>query len=307
MSGESVLVTGSSGSIGTALTSELLERGYDVTGADVRENPWLARVNDRTLITDLSDTNEVEQLPRDVDTVVHLAAHARVHDIVKDPRRAKENVETLFNVLEFARDAGIPNFIFASSREVYGNESDFINDEPEITVSGCESPYAASKVGGEALVQSYDECYDMNCGILRFSNVYGKYDDSDRVVPLFLEQASEGETMTVYGEGKLLDFTYIEDCVDGIVNCISSMNRISGEVLNIASGNGSSLIELAETVNEHVEPGSPVEVESNRTGEVQKFVADISKAEKTVGYDPEYTLAEGIEETVRWYDENGLI
>jgi len=307
MSNNSILITGSSGSIGTELADELLDRDHTVVGADIRENQWLDRVDERTVTVDISDPAEVDELPWDIDVIVHLAANARVHELVKEPTGARENLQSVFNVLEFARKANIPNLLFASSREVYGNESDFIHEESKITVSGCESPYAASKVGGEALVQSYNECYDMNCGVLRFSNVYGKYDDSDRVVPLFLKQASEGNTMTVYGEGKLLDFTYIEDCIDGIVRSIRAMNRISGEVLNIASGRGSSLVELAETVNQYVEPGSRIEVDDSRTGEVQKFVADINKATQTVGYEPEYTLTDGIAETVQWYDENGLI
>ena len=302
MTHSSVLVTGSSGTVGTALTDALLERGHDVTGVDARPNRWSEAVDERTTVLNLTDPDVIQKLPDSVDLIIHLAANARVHKLVQNPALAKENFDTTFNVLEYARDVGA-DLLFSSSREVYGNTGQVVYDETDTYVDECESPYTASKIGGEALVKSYDNCYDIETSIVRFSNVYGKYDASDRVIPLFISQASRGQDLTVYGEGKVLDFTYINDCVDGVLRVLDQFNKSAGTTFNIASGRGTSLVELAETIVDRVDADVRVTVEPNRTGEVGRYVADISKAEKLLGYDPDYTLGEGIEATIDWYLE----
>lgn len=303
MSISSVLITGSSGTVGTALAESLLDDRYDVTGVDLAENRWSDRVDERTIVTDLQSEEGLNSLPDSVDLVVHFAANARVHKLVEDPSKAKENFDTTYNVLEYARNVGA-DIVFSSSREVYGNNGKIIYDETDTYVDECESPYTASKIGGEALVKSYGRCYDMETSILRFSNVYGKYDVSDRVVPLFIAQAQAGEDLTVFGEDKILDFTYVDDCVNGVTRVVENFQKVSGTTFNIASGEGSSLVELAELIVEKTDADVSVEVEPNRTGEVSRYVADISKAEKLLGYEPEYEFEQGIEETIDWYLAN---
>lgn len=300
---KSILVTGSSGTVGTALAESLLDDGYQVTGVDLVENQWSDRVDERTIVTDLRSEENLDQLSESVDLVVHFAANARVHKLVEDPSMAKENFDTTYNVLEYARKIGA-DIVFSSSREVYGNNGKVIYDETDTYVDECESPYTASKIGGEALVKSYGKCYDMHTSILRFSNVYGKYDVSDRVVPLFIAQAQAGEDLTVYGEDKILDFTYLDDCVNGVRRVVENFQKISGTTFNIASGEGSSLVELAELIVEKTGEAASVHIEPNRTGEVGRYVADISKAEKLLGYKPEYDFEQGIEETIDWYLSN---
>lgn len=300
MTHESILITGSSGTVGTALCQRLLEEEYDITGIDIKPNRWSDEVNERTIVTDLSDRSSLNELPNDIDLVIHLAANARVHKLVQNPELAKENFDTTFNILEYARKIGA-DFIFSSSREVYGNNGKIIYDETDTYVDECESPYTASKIGGEALVKSYDVCYDINTSIVRFSNVYGKYDASNRVIPLFIAQASQGEDLTVYGNDKVLDFTYIDDCVNGVVRVIEQFNKAASSTFNIASGEGTSLVEVAQTIVAEVDADISIQVEENRTGEVSRYVADISKANKIFGYDPSYDINEGIEATVDWY------
>ncbi len=300
MSISSVLVTGSSGTVGTALCERLLEEGYEVTGTDNISNPWSEDVDDRTILLDLSDESTLDQLPKSVDLVIHLAANARVHKLVQNPLLAKENFDTTFNVLEYTRDIGA-GFLFSSSREVYGNNGKIIYDETDTYVDECESPYTASKIGGEALVKSYNICYGMDTSIVRFSNVYGKYDDSDRVIPLFIAQSNHGEDLTVFGNDKVLDFTYIDDCIDGVMSVIKQFNKASGTTFNIASGQGTSLLEMAEIVVEKTDSDVAVDVDENRTGEVSRYVADISKAKKILDYEPTYGIEEGLDMTVDWY------
>ncbi|WP_435073290.1 NAD-dependent epimerase/dehydratase family protein [Halorubrum sp. HHNYT27] len=297
---KSILVTGSSGTIGTALCHRLLEKGYDVRGTDLKQNRWSTEINKRTIIADATDKSTVEQLPNTFDLVIHLAANARVHKLVQNPDLAKENFDTTFTILEYAREIGA-DFIFSSSREVYGNNGKIIYDETDTYVDECESPYTASKIGGEALVKSYDVCYDIDTSIVRFSNVYGKYDASNRVIPLFIAQASQGEDLTVYGDDKVLDFTYIDDCVDGVVRVVEQFNKAAGSTFNIASGEGTSLVEVAQTIVDKTDADVSINVEENRTGEVSRYVADISKASKIFGYEPSYDIDQGIEATVDWY------
>jgi UDP-glucose 4-epimerase len=251
-------------------------------------------------MADLTNQASIETLPDSVDLVIHLAANARVHKLVQNPKGARENFEMTYNALEYARKVGA-DFLFSSSREIYGNKEKLVYDEADTQIDECESPYTASKIGGEALVKSYQNCYDMNTSIVRFSNVYGKYDASDRVIPLFIAQASRGENLTVYGAHKTLDFTYIDDCVAGTLEIVEQFNKAAGTIFNVASGRGCSLLELADHIVEEVGTDVEIAVENNRTGEISRFVGDISKARKVLGYEPEYELCDGIKRTVSWY------
>jgi UDP-glucose 4-epimerase len=221
-----------------------------------------------------------------------------------DPRLARDNFETLFNVIEFCRKNAIKRILFASSREVYGNSDQIVHSENEAYVRNCESPYTASKVGGEALVHAYHQCYGMDFVIVRFSNVYGMYDDSDRVIPLFIKKTTEGADFVVYGEKKKLDFTYIDDAVHGVIKCIEKFDEVRNDVFNIASGQGLSLVEVARKIQNAMAGENKLAVEPSRTGEVEKFIANISKARRILGYDPEIMIEEGIERSVQWYREN---
>jgi len=299
-----ILVTGSSGTIGTRLCEKLLERNYTVRGVDWVPNKWSERINSLTTNVDLRSQEQMEILPTDADLVIHLAANARVYNLVVDPNLARDNFETLFNTLEFCRKNAIKKILFASSREVYGNSDQIVHSENEAYVRNCESPYTASKVGGEALVHAYHQCYDLGFVIVRFSNVYGMYDDSDRVIPLFIKKTTEREDFVVYGEKKRLDFTYIDDAVCGVLKCVEKFDEIRNDVFNIASGQGLSLVELARKIQSAMAGKSKLATEPSRTGEVEKFIADISKARRILGYSPEVMIDEGIERSVRWYREN---
>lgn len=297
----SIVVTGSSGTIGTALSERLLDAGYEVYGVDVVPNRWSDRVAERTTVTNLM-TNCMD-LPEAADLVVHLAANARVRKLVEDPGLAKENYDTTYNVLEYARNIGA-DVVFSSSREVYASDDKIVYNENDTYVDQCKSPYTASKIGGEALIKSYGECYDIDTGIVRLSNVYDKYDSSNRVIPLFIAQAIHGDDLTVYDENKVLDFLYIDDCVTGIMSVINQFQKVSDTTINIASGKGISLIELAETVRETLSADISVNIKPNRTGEISRCVADIQRARKVLGYNPVYNLEDGIEMTVEWYQSH---
>ena len=298
----SVLVTGSSGVVGTALVKRLLEDGKDVRGIDRLPNPWSDAVQEVTNKVDLLADGARERLPADADTVVHLAAHSRVRDSVTNPLEATENIEMLSTMLEYARETG-SNFIFTSSREVYGYQGKTIYHESDAGVRDVKNPYGASKAGGESLVEAYGECYGIRSCTLRLSNVYGRFDSYNRVIPLFIAQAARGQDLTVYGDNKLLDFLYIDDCVDALVRSVDRMNSVHGEVMNIGSGEGHSLLQLAELLVETFDTDIDVTVDSNRPGEVDRYVANIDRSSRLLGFEPAWSLEDGLDETVTWYTE----
>lgn len=297
-----ILVTGAAGTIGTRLCETLLASGQNVRGMDWRKNIWKPEIDALCTTIDLRDAAALHSLPpSSFDAIVHLAANARVYELVEHPDRACDNFVTTFNVLEFARRRNIPRIIFASSRECYGNIQAEKYDESLARIENCESPYTASKIGGEALVESYTRCYGIDHVTIRFSNVYGMYDDSIRVVPNFIRLARKNEPLTVFGKRKFLDFTYIDDAVSGIMSALQKFDAAKNDTYNIAYGEGTSIVTLAERVKELTGSSSALLLSESRTGEVIQYVADISKAKRTLGYAPATPFATGIEKAVRWY------
>lgn len=297
-----ILVTGSSGTIGTRLCETLLKKNYTVIGADWKPNKWNPKIDKLTLRVDLRDKEKVmQQLPVDIDLVIHLAANARVYNLVLDPSLARDNFESLFNVLEYCRLRKVKGFMFSSSREVYGNSDKIVHVEDEAYVKNCESPYTASKIGGEALVHSYHQCYHLDFVIFRFSNVYGMYDESDRVVPLFIRLCKKDQDICIFGKEKLLDFTYIDDTVAGIMLTLQQFSSIKNDTFNIAYGQGTSILEVAQLTKELLNSKSKLIIQGNRTGEVVRFIADIAKAREKLGYEPHITIVEGIKKSIEWY------
>ena len=240
-----------------------------------------------------------------IDLIVHLAAYAKVYELVREPSRALENVTMTFNAAESARLAGIP-IIFASSREVYGDIQQHITDESCADFVVAESPYSASKIAGEAFIYSYSQCYGLPYIVFRFSNVYGRYDNDlermERVTPLFIKRLSQEQPITIYGGEKVLDFTYVDDCVDGIVLGIQKL--LSGEVknqtINLAYGAGNTLENLALLIAKTVGVEPKITFLPPQSGEITRYIADITKARKLLGYSPKTALSEGIQKSIAW-------
>lgn len=305
-----ILITGSSGEIGTNLALRLMKEGHEVFGVDKRKNTWTDAF--RYEIQDLSltcmDFTEGicgTKLPKP-DMVVHLAANAKVHELVEHPERAMDNIRITFNVLEYCRANKLP-IIYSSSREVYGDIRRYLTEETQADFSFTESPYSASKICGEALIYSYARCYDLPYIVFRFSNVYGRYDNDaermERVIPIFIKSIREGKSVTVFGQDKILDFTYVDDCVDGIVRGIERLadGRVKNQTINLAYGEGNSLVRVAEHIGEALNVTPEIKVEpSKRVGEVAHYVANLGRARQLLEYEPQVPLKEGVKRAVEW-------
>jgi UDP-glucose 4-epimerase len=288
-----------------------------VFGVDKRQNTWTDQF--RYLLQDLAGhyapfpggINGVEY--PEVDLVVHLAAHAKVHQLVQQPHRALENAVMTFNVLEYARHRNLP-IVFSSSREVYGDVHRFEEyGEQTADFAYAESTYSASKIAGEAFIYSYARCYGLRYLVFRFSNVYGRYDNDlsrmVRVIPLFIHSMLRNEPITVYGgTDKTLDFTYVDDCIDGIVRGIEALaeGEVVNQTINLAYGQGNTLVHCAELIAAELGTKPDMTMAPSLLGEVTHYVADLSKARALLGYDPKIPLDEGIGRAVAWFREHRL-
>lgn len=299
-----ILLTGSSGTIGTRLFEKLLEQDYNVIGFDRKPNQWHHQLNKLTIRGDLLKEKDINKLSSNFDLIIHFAANARVYDLVVNPDLALENITTTYNILKFACKNNIKNFIFSSSREVYGNKKQIVSKEKDVSLELCESPYSASKISDEALVYAFSKCYGINYLIFRLSNVYGMYDNSDRFVPLMLRKMSKNQKVNIYGRNKLLDFTYIDDCIDGVVEGIKRFLKIKNNTINIASGKGEKLTEVAQLIKKHLNSKSKIIIKPSRPGEVIQYIADILRAKKSLNLQPKIKIKEGIKRSIDWY-KNG--
>ena len=325
-----ILITGSSGQIGTNLALALQSRGAPpplILGIDKRPNTWTTQIP--TLLLDMTHPPTAESLAPALhfkpDLIVHLAAWAKVHQLVKEPDKAFENVAMTHWALELARHTKAPT-IFGSSREVYGDVRRHVTDESQADHVIAGSPYSASKIAAEAFFSSYAKCYNLKTLIFRFSNVYGRYDNDldrmERVIPLFVKKIATDQPITVFGKDKMLDFTYIDDCISGILAGIDKLApspspgmgggavpglSLSNETINLAYGQGQTLYDLVTLIELALNKKANATYAPSQTGEVTRYVADITKARQLLHYSPQTPLTRGILHYVQWCRETNFI
>jgi UDP-glucose 4-epimerase len=308
-----ILVTGSSGQIGTNLGLSLLAAGHEVLGVDNRPNSWTDAIDtEKVDLVSLGRGDQTWSPPWQPDCIVHLAAWAKVHQLVREPQKALENVEMAFAALELARATGAP-IVFGSSREVYGDIHRHVTEEAMADFVVAESPYSASKISGEAFFYSYARCYGIRHLVFRFSNVYGRFDNDlermERVIPLFVREIDAGRPIRVFGRSKMLDFTYVDDCVRGVAAGIGALvgGTVASTTVNLAYGQGQTLHDLVNLIELALGKDAIVTYEPSLTGEVTRYVADITKARDLLEYAPEVPLSLGIRKYIAWCRETGFI
>jgi UDP-glucose 4-epimerase len=188
-----------------------------------------------------------------------------------------------------------------------------VTDETAADFVVAESPYSASKIAGEALVYSYAQCYALPYLVFRFSNVYGRYDNDlerlERVVPLFIHRVARDQPIEVYGARKVLDFTYIDDCVSGVLAGIDAVTsgRVVDQTINLATGQGYTLLDLVAMIGMALARAPKATFAEPRVGEVTQYVADIAKARDLLGYEPQCPLSVGLLRAIEWQRETGTL
>ena len=310
-----VLITGSSGQIGTNLALRLERDGHEVFGVDKRQNTWTDEFP--YLLQDLA--GHYAPFPGGINGVEYPERRPR-----RPSRGACKGSSARAAAAPRAREHGhdvqrprvrapahIP-IVFSSSREVYGDVHRF-EEYPEQVADFAytESTYSASKIAGEAFVYSYARCYGLPYLVFRFSNVYGRFDNDlgrmVRVIPLFIHSMLRDEPITIYGgTEKTLDFTYVDDCIDGIVRGIEALaeGRVVNQTINLAYGHGNTLVHCAERIAAELDIEPRMTMAPSLLGEVTHYVADLSKARELLGYDPQVPLDEGIARAVQWFLEH---
>ncbi|MEA3402624.1 MAG: GDP-mannose 4,6-dehydratase [Armatimonadota bacterium] len=313
--GETILVTGAAGFIGSHLSEALAARGDRVIGLDNFDpyyDPAIKRRNvaelaqsDRFQLIegDICDPQAVERAFSDgLDGVIHLAARAGVRPSIKDPTGyARVNVEGTAVLLEAARQHAVDRFIFGSSSSVYGaaNKVPFSEDQ---RIDRPISPYAATKVGAEALCHTCHHLYGMPIVVLRFFTVYGPRQRPDLAINKFVRLLETGEPIPQYGDGSSSrDYTYVADIVRGVIAAWES--DLQWEIINLGSSAPVRLDEMIAAVGEAVGVEPVVEVLDDQPGDVPRTYASIERARRLLGWEPQWSLAEGLREFVAWYRE----
>lgn len=315
--GSIFLVTGGAGFIGSNLCEAILKLGHKVRCLDdlstgKRENvEMLMDDPDYTFIKgDIKDLDTCMEACKGVDFVLNQAAWGSVPRSIEMPLfYCANNITGTLNMLEAARQNGVKKFVYASSSSVYGDEPDLPKKEGR--EGNLLSPYAVSKRADEEWAKQYTRHYGLDTYGLRYFNVFGRRQDPDgayaAVIPKFIKQLLHGETPTINGDGKQSrDFTYIENVIEANLKACLAPSSAAGEVFNIAYGGREYLIDiyygLTKALGVDIEPNFG----PDRAGDIKHSNADISKARKMLGYDPDWSFEQGIKEAINWYRESLL-
>ncbi|MEM0897832.1 MAG: SDR family NAD(P)-dependent oxidoreductase [Verrucomicrobiota bacterium] len=314
-----VLVTGGAGFIGSHTVERLLDEGADsVVILDDFNDFYDVRIKEGNLPTDDSRVKVVRGDMRQqadverafaaakIDTVIHLGARAGVRPSRLDPELYIDtNIKGTFYLLEAARKAEVDRFVFASSSSVYGLNKKLPFSE-EDRIEQTISPYAATKLAGEQLCSNYANLYGMRIVCLRFFTVYGPRQRPDLAISKFTRLILNDEPIERYGDGSTSrDYTYVEDIVDGIFGSL----RYDGPLFDIFNLGGSqtvTLSELIELVEKAVGKKAQIIDKGEQPGDLPRTYADISKANRLLGFDPRTPIFEGVPKYVAWYREHVL-
>ncbi len=300
------LVTGGAGFIGSHLTEALLKRGHAVRIADNfctghRRN---LQTGAEFLEGDVADADFARRAVAGVDYVLHEAAIPSVPRSVNNPLEShRANIDGTLNVLIAARDAKVKRVVFAGSSSVYGDTPTL--PKREDMPANPLSPYALQKLVGEQYGQMFTRLYGLETVTTRYFNVFGPRQDPGSpysgVISLFITALLEGKRPTIYGDGgQTRDFTFVANVVDGVLRAAETPG-VGGEVFNIATNGRISLNDLLRTLNGIIGTDLKAIYGPARAGDVRDSQADITKAERRLGYRPITSFEEGVRQTVAWF------
>ena len=308
-----VLVTGGAGFIGSHLCERLLSDGEEVVCLDNFDpfyDPQIKRKNIACCLEnksfslvegDIRDGECVAKVlaEKGVDIIVHLAAKAGVRPSIEEPLVYQDvNINGTMVLLEGAKQYGVRKFIFGSSSSVYGNNKKVPFSEDD-NVDYPISPYAATKKAGELICHSYHHLYDIDIMSLRFFTVYGARQRPDLAIHKFARLIESNQPIPVFGDGSMRrDFTYVEDIIQGV---IGAMHNCRGyEIYNLGESQPIRLDRLIEEIEKALGKKAIINRLPVQPGDVRQTYADISKAQKRLGYKPNTDITTGLRHFVSW-------
>ena len=318
---KTILITGGAGFIGSTLATKLLEDDDKVIVIDNFNNYYdpkikhnnISKIKDninfKIYNIDIRDQENVKKVFDDnnVDIIVHLAAMAGVRPSIENPILYQEvNGLGTQIILEEARLHNVKKLVLASSSSVYGNCKQVPFSE-DMIVDYAISPYAATKKANEVMAHVYHKLYDMNIIMLRFFTVYGPKQRPDLAINKFTRLILQDESIPMYGDGSTSrDYTYIDDIVNGIIKSCDYVEQHNNvyEIINLGSNHPVSLKEMIQVIGRVLGKEPKINQLPMQPGDVDITYADISKAEKLLGYKPAISFKEGIEKFIKWYKES---
>ncbi|MEA2033598.1 MAG: SDR family oxidoreductase [Euryarchaeota archaeon] len=304
-----LVITGGAGFIGSNIAEELLkEKDNEIIIVDDLSTGKMANLrkfdqNINLVRGSITDLNLLKAVFKGVDYVFHQAAIPSVPRSIKDPIASNNaNVNGTLNVLVAAKDCDVKKVVYASSSSVYGDTPELPKRE-DMTPNPL-SPYAVTKLLGEYYCNVFNDIYGLKTVSLRYFNVYGPrqdpYSDYAAVIPKFINRVSENKPPVIYGDGEQTrDFTFVKDVVSA--NILAAKSDAEG-VYNIANGNRISINELANMIMKFIGNNLTSIHDDPREGDIKHSLADISEAKKNLGYEPGYSLEEGLRGTIEWFN-----
>ena len=315
---QTYLITGGAGFIGSHLADKLLKEGNKVIVVDnfcdfynpkIKEDNVKHNLNNANYTLKRIDIRNREELAKafdeaNVDVVIHLAAMAGVRPSIDNPIYYQEvNCVGTQNILEEMKAHNVKKLVMASSSSVYGNCKE-VPFKEDMVVDFAISPYAATKKANEVMTHVYHKLFGFNVIMLRFFTVFGPRQRPDLAINKFTRLMLNNEPIPMFGDGTTSrDYTYVEDIVSGIEKSIAYVNNNKDvyEILNLGNSSPVSLKEMIDTIAEVLNKTPNIEELPMQPGDVEKTFADISKANRLIGYKPKTSFKQGIENFVKWY------
>lgn len=309
------LVTGGAGFIGSNLCEAILDLGYKVrclddlsTGKQANVDMFLDNSNYEFIKGDIKDFDICVKACEGVDYVLNQAAWGSVPRSLEMPLfYCMNNINGTLNMMEAARQQGVKKFVYASSSSVYGDEPNLPKKEGR--EGNLLSPYALTKRCDEEWAKLYTKYYGLDTYGMRYFNVFGRRQDPRgayaAVIPKFIKMLLNGETPTINGDGKQSrDFTYIENVIEANLKSCLAPSESAGQAYNIAYGGREYLIDIYYSLTSALGIDIKPNFGPDRKGDIKHSNAEISKAKRLLGYDPEYDFDRGLQEAIDWYKTN---
>jgi dTDP-glucose 4,6-dehydratase len=309
-----VLVTGAGGFIGSHLTERLVELGADVR-AFVHYNSlgrwgWLdfspLKSQIEIVAGDIADRDSVRRAVEEADIVFHLAALIGIPYSYHAPLSyVRTNVEGTLNVLQAALEAGVERVVHTSTSEAYGT-AQYVPIDESHPLQG-QSPYSATKIGADKLAEAFHCSFGLPVVTLRPFNTYGPRQSDRAVIPTIITQCMKGDVIQLGNLSPTRDFNYVADTVEGFI-CAAESQHAVGRVVNVGSGKEISIGDLAHKIADLMDKSIDIECENERVrpeeGEVDRLCAANDLAQDLLGWEPHYTLDEGLLLTIDWIKEH---